>query len=1485
MIRHAQTPSPSATPHCAGWFVRVVTRWHDQVMAGEPGLEINVDLFEALVLITGDVPKTPEPIVALSAFLYSLAKGYGLSDSQQLTESQLERADPPPPAIPLINHFLADGAAGIEPEHLRTLLYSTFLELSRDGRARSALNKNEPLSEMGLLKVAQVFWNLEATAGRTSLPISPGRITDSTGKTIRADIKVPDMNKDFAAMKWTERTTYGANGLGAGQAYKSSGQGFRKQGARLAVLAAQRIIQNRTQPPPDLGGAILSVTSPTLGKPRASIIWPRAELPLATPTAVALEEVGSISSTSHSVVPDTYRRAELDTLQQIRVGKFGEVGSGYQPRGFDAEIERIWADGGDRRVWLRGGPGLGKSYSARRVMQDAISNRGPDRDDVLIWVDSADAGAVISAFSAVVEKMPRLAISADKGAQQPEMQARNLLDALATSDWRWLIVLDNADPRSLFDERLIPTGSNPNGRVLITTLSQDHRMPRHGRVVAAASFDEEEAEGYLRGQVDPGNGRPAPLAGASAAETKQLAEAVAHHPLALSIASATIIANAMEVSEWIAEFRDTATMDAAADEADGGGYPHLIGASWKIALQRAASGLPPGTVERAAAVAAVLDPDGHPVWLWDRDRVADWVAGGEPLARSHGRPVAIQRLIDNGIVGLVGDTWKSGTVAIHQLAARAVRELFPTSDLAELGEILTDEWLLRVVEDGLRVPSGLRSNVQSLMSSIDLTDRTRATAAALLGFSGFRGYADDSDDFDPSKWAKAELAGQQEEYEVIASVIDHVGPRSKHIVAAQAAYLGHLFMSLDRQPEAREHYSRAAQIYRGIIDDRNVDDSQRAEALADLAGSLEEIDRSDEARESRVKAAGIYERLAGADPGVQETFDHVSALAELHEKLGPTGQGDATLARYYEQLMRIVDLEPVQAEDGPPVAWAHARRLKRLADYQRTVGKLEDAKVSLMRAAAVYRSEDGWEGFVRRHELAVIRLQVETSCWTDAEAGLARLVDVEGRPDDSNLADDLVRFASIRSHRGHSDDADVCLARAAEIYQSIAPKPRSDIEQDEDPEPPGLDRLALFAGKEFMSGRWDNAQQTYARLIALTQDRADASPGDYEGDLAHAFAGIAMTFVKMGQPSQAKAPLTRAVSIRQTLADLAPNDNQALDNLAAALSMLGLVHKELGNLEDSIDAHRRATETRRLLAESDPGSRDVQGRLALALLGLGSALTQGDRLDEALDAFNGAVAIDRTLTDLDPDDSDAQDSLAGALRMLGDVLLSHDRPDEAADCWAEQVSILEGLAARDSGAQEPKVALAKALVWHAWTYSRNDRAAEAKDGYERATRMLRDILQGNPQSGEVIMLAALAHGQLAQVHDQLGNVEGQVHHLAAAVDLHRRQVVEDPSDVQSQLMLADTLTSLGNANRQRDRDAEAVDDLLGAANILHVLVEMAPEGPPSATYDWQRTLRDCLKFVEESLRNVGRSDDADGILRRADELDRKFPHLDTPGED
>lgn len=239
-------------------------------------LEIAGELSDALVAILGAAPTDPEPVVLLSAYLHGLAKGYGLSESQHLLESQLERTDPPDSAVSVINHFLSDEPGPIDGDSLRDRLYSVFVDLSRDPHARKALNRNEPLSEVGLLKVAQVFWNLEASATRRLLPIPSGQtVTTRSGTTLRADIKVPDANDDFATMKWGDRTKRGASGLGAGQAWKSSGQGFRDKGARLAVLAAKRIVEGNPNPWPTMDGAALQFTPLKSGKQKvAAVVWP-----------------------------------------------------------------------------------------------------------------------------------------------------------------------------------------------------------------------------------------------------------------------------------------------------------------------------------------------------------------------------------------------------------------------------------------------------------------------------------------------------------------------------------------------------------------------------------------------------------------------------------------------------------------------------------------------------------------------------------------------------------------------------------------------------------------------------------------------------------------------------------------------------------------------------------------------------------------------------------------------------------------------------------------------------------------------------------------------------------------------------------------------------------------------------------------------------------------------------------------------------------
>jgi tetratricopeptide (TPR) repeat protein len=183
------------------------------------------DLVAALVEVTGAEPTRAEPVVVLAAYIDALAKEYGLSESLHLDVDPVERTQQVAPVMAIVNHYFAAEERGLDADAVRARLYDVFASLAADADARRVLNRSQPLTESRLWHLAQIYWNLEATSARPKLPIQPGG-----GR----DIPVPGVNLDFALMTWTTRVNRKGN-------YKSSGQSFRTQGARLAVLVAQHI--------------------------------------------------------------------------------------------------------------------------------------------------------------------------------------------------------------------------------------------------------------------------------------------------------------------------------------------------------------------------------------------------------------------------------------------------------------------------------------------------------------------------------------------------------------------------------------------------------------------------------------------------------------------------------------------------------------------------------------------------------------------------------------------------------------------------------------------------------------------------------------------------------------------------------------------------------------------------------------------------------------------------------------------------------------------------------------------------------------------------------------------------------------------------------------------------------------------------------------------------------------------------------------------
>lgn len=1134
---------------------------------------------------------------------------------------------------------------------------------------------------------------------------------------------------------------------------------------------------------------------------------------------------------------------------RVRIGRAPEVGPGYQRRGFDDEMEQIWTDGGDRRVWLRGQPGLGKSYTARRVAQEAD-------ESLVIWVESAGPDAVRAAFSQATERMPQLGLSAD--ASDPERvhtQAENLLREFESSGWTWLVILDNADIKALLDAHLIPTGRNPNGRVLITAVGEDARMTQHGRIVRASPFTDLEAEEYLRSRVDTRDGQRAALSSAAVDDLSRLARALGHHPLALSTASATITANHHTVAEWIAEFQQAARIDDAADEQDTGGYPHTIGRTFRLALEKASAGLPSGVVQRAAAVAAVQDPDGHPTWQWDRMDVRTWVAGAGELETRHGRPVVVDRLRAYGLIEVVGDAWTGGRLAMHQLAARALREAIPVEDLTRIGVILTLEWLANLVVDD----AFLGPNIAALLEHTDV-DETPARVVA-GGLATFAGVLEREADADVPSIRSRELKETLAQYRASEGVLAHLGPRSKHFLALQAAFIAQSFRTLGDAAEAIRYADRATALYEEIVADPATPEKARADALVELSEHYEAEGHKNQARKYRAAAADQYERLLLASATPADRIDWVTQLAQLAEELGEPDRAFRVRASF-TFASELLSYTPTGNHD----AYAHGARLKKLAKLQVRLGSGDDAKLTYVRAAEVYR-EYAHEQLARDVDLERLSLIVAAGEWNEAEVLITRLLDTAGRDQDRTFADDLMRLASARTHLPEPEQAVEAVARAIDIYRAVTARDvnerSSGADDDEDPGRHGLGQLRLLGALEEQAGRLDEAFEIYGSELAR---RESVRLGEFEDELADTYYRLGLTAYQLNRYSEAADHLASAVRIYEMLVALTP-EAALQQQLTDSLLPLALAQRDLGDTGSAIQTNRRLVAVRTAIVGADPSDVDAQAKLCDAMEFLAEQIAEDKDDMESIELLESSLRIRRSIANIVGTDA-AQVALAGTLQLLGNRLASTGRHGRADTAWAEQIRILE--------THDDRRKLADALLAQGTRFLETD-DERAIALIERGAHELEQVVATAPDDLMRMGRLAAAHLILAMLYEGRGAHERQGAQLSTALEFQTRVCAADPGDLNSQAFAAVIRVGLADWLRTQDRLDQSIPHFDTAVSTFQLLLDLKFEmvGLAQQLHGTLQSLRDVLRAVHHDM-------EADELEARIEDLERDYPDLDSP---
>ncbi|MEV5864303.1 tetratricopeptide repeat protein [Streptomyces sp. NPDC052071] len=370
----------------------------------------------------------------------------------------------------------------------------------------------------------------------------------------------------------------------------------------------------------------------------------------------------------------------------LEVGTVPGLASAFQPRSaLRDQVDAARAQGSAAVLTqvLSGGGGVGKSQLAAAYAGEALR----DGTDLVLWASAVEVQQVVTLYA---QAAVLVAAPGTTGAD-PERDARALLSWLATTNRRWLVVLDDiTDPTAI--RGWWPASRTGSGWVLATTRLHDASLTGSGRRrVRVDVYTPVEAASYLRTRLTDDE------AGHLLDDTvDELAAALGHLPLALGHAAAYMLNQDLTCAQYVARFKDNDRRleHVLPEAADADGYGRQIATTLLLSLDAAQRTEPVGLARPALQLAAHLDPAGHPHALWNTPAVLAYLTEHRTPAPNPPDDVpepvnaeeteTVLRILHRYALITSDRRQEPRAVRIHALTARATRETTPKGTLPAL---------------------------------------------------------------------------------------------------------------------------------------------------------------------------------------------------------------------------------------------------------------------------------------------------------------------------------------------------------------------------------------------------------------------------------------------------------------------------------------------------------------------------------------------------------------------------------------------------------------------------------------------------------------------------------------------------------------------------------------------------------------------------------------------------------------------------------
>lgn len=331
-----------------------------------------------------------------------------------------------------------------------------------------------------------------------------------------------------------------------------------------------------------------------------------------------------------------------------------QIGARPQPRDFYQRTasKEFEIDGWGRTLIVSGLGGVGKTQLAAD-----FARRAQTEVDLLVWVAADSSASLLAAFS---EAADRLQLDGADAAAA----ARRFIEWLATTERRWLVVLDDVqDPADIGD--LWPP-ERPNGCTVVTTRRRDAALVWQGSFIEVGVFTEDEAVAFLEDNLGP-----SPSAALLAADLGYL-------PLALAHAVAYIRDLELTYDEYRIRLADRTRRleELFSDMSIGSSHARAVETTWQVSIDAANESRPRGIARPVLELASQLDANGIPTRVFTTEPAQQWISiRADASAGQSLRPTdcndALQVLSRYNL--LVNE--KNASLArVHALVQRAVRE-------------------------------------------------------------------------------------------------------------------------------------------------------------------------------------------------------------------------------------------------------------------------------------------------------------------------------------------------------------------------------------------------------------------------------------------------------------------------------------------------------------------------------------------------------------------------------------------------------------------------------------------------------------------------------------------------------------------------------------------------------------------------------------------------------------------------------------------